>query len=44
VGKIVSCVRVIPEIAPSSKTGDGQNERWIVYSHIDVETWNNVYI
>jgi hypothetical protein len=43
VGKIVNCAHVIPEIATSSKAGDGQNERWIVNSHIDLATWNNVY-
>jgi len=43
VGSIVGCAHVIPEIATSSKTGDGQNERWIVNSHIDLATWNDVY-
>jgi hypothetical protein len=43
VGNIVICMHVIPEIAASSKTGDGQNERWIVNSHIDLATWNAVY-
>jgi hypothetical protein len=37
-GNIVGCVHVIPEIATSSKTGDGQNERWIVNSHIHLAT------
>jgi hypothetical protein len=43
VGNIVGCAHVIPDIATSSKTGDGRNERWIVNSHIDLETWNDVY-
>jgi len=42
-GNIVSCVHIIPEIANSSKTGDGRNERWIVNSHIVLATWNDVY-
>jgi hypothetical protein len=36
VGNIVGCVHVIPQIATSSKTADGRNERWIVNSHIDL--------
>ena len=43
VGNIVSCAHVIPEIDTSSKTGDGWNEQWIVNSHIDLATWNDVY-
>jgi len=43
VGNIVGCAHVIPEIATSSKTGDGQNERWIVNNHLDLATWNDVY-
>jgi len=43
VGDIVGCAHVIPEIATSCKTGDGRNERWIVHSHIDLATWNDVY-
>jgi len=43
VGTIVGCAHVILEIATSSKTGDGRNERWIVNSHIDRATWNDVY-
>jgi hypothetical protein len=43
VGNIVGCVHVIPEIATSSNTGDGWNERWIVNSHIDLASWNDVY-
>jgi len=43
VGHIVGCAQVIPEIATSSKSGDGRNERWIVNSHIDLATWNDVY-
>ena len=43
VGNIVGCAYVIPEIGTSTKTGDGRNERWIVNSHIDLATWNDVY-
>jgi hypothetical protein len=43
VGNIVGCVHVIPEIATSTNTGDGWNERWIVNSHIDLASWNDVY-
>jgi len=43
VGNIVGCAHIIPEIATSSKTGDGWNERWIVNSHIDLATRNDVY-
>jgi hypothetical protein len=43
VGNIVGCAHVIPEIATTSKTGDGRNERWIVNSHIDLVTRNDVY-
>jgi hypothetical protein len=43
VGNIVGCAHIITEIATSSKTGDGWNERWIVNSHIDLVTWNDVY-
>ena len=42
-GNIVGCGHVIAEIATSSKTGDGRNERRIVNSHIDPATWNDVY-
>jgi hypothetical protein len=43
VGNIVGCAHVIPEIATTSKPGDGRNEQWIVNSHIDLATWNDVY-
>jgi len=43
VGNIVGCAHVILEIATSSKTGAGRNERWIVNSHIDLATWNDMY-
>ena len=43
VGNIVGCVHVIPEIATSSQTEYRRNERWIVNSHIDLATWNDVY-
>jgi type IV pilus biogenesis protein CpaD/CtpE len=42
VGNIVGCAHEIPEIATSTKTGDGRNQRWIVNSHIDLVTWNDV--
>jgi len=38
VGNIVGCAHVIPEIATSSTTGEGQNERWIVNSNLDLAT------
>ena len=43
VGNVVGCKHVFPGIATTSKTGDGRNERWIVNSHIDLATWNDVY-
>jgi hypothetical protein len=43
VGNIAGCAHVIAEIATSTKTEDGRNERWIVNSHIDLATWNDVY-
>jgi hypothetical protein len=43
VGNIVGCAHLFPEIATSSKTGDGQNELWIVINHLDLATWNDVY-
>jgi hypothetical protein len=43
VGNIIGCTDIIPDIATSTKTGDGRNERWIVNSHIDLATWNDVY-
>jgi hypothetical protein len=43
VANIVSCAHAIPEIATSSKTGERQNERWIVNSYIHLVTWNVVY-
>ena len=43
VGNIVGCAHESPEIATSSTTGDGRKERWIVNSHIDLATWNDVY-
>jgi hypothetical protein len=43
VGNIVGFTHIFPEIATSSKTGDGRNEQWIVNSHIDLATWNDVY-
>jgi hypothetical protein len=43
VGNMVGCAHVIAEIATCSKTEDGRNERWIVNSHIDLATSNDVY-
>jgi len=43
VGNIVGSGHVIQGIATSSKTGHGPNERWIVNSHLDLATWNDVY-
>jgi len=42
VGNIICFAHVIPEIATISKTGDRRNERWIVNSHIDQATWNDM--
>ena len=43
VGIFIGCAHVFREIATSSKTGDGQNERWIVNSHKYLASWNDVY-
>jgi hypothetical protein len=43
VENIVSCMHIISGIASSIKIGDVRNERWIVNSHIDLVTWNDVY-
>jgi len=43
VGNIIGCAHKIPEIVTSGQIGDGWNERWIVNSHIDLVTWNDVY-
>jgi len=42
-GNSACCAHVIPQIGTSSKTWDGRNERWIVNSHIDLATSNDVY-
>jgi len=42
-GNIVGCAHLMPEIATSTRTGDGWNKRWIVNSHIDLVMWNDVY-
>ena len=42
VGNVVGRAHVIPEIATSSKIGDGRNEQWIVNSHIHLATCNDV--
>jgi hypothetical protein len=39
----ISYAYIIPEIATSITSGAGRNERWIVNSHIDLATWNDVY-
>ena len=43
VGILVGCAHTVPEIATSSKTGEGRNAQWIVNSHIDLATGNDVY-
>jgi hypothetical protein len=43
VGNLIGFAHGIPQIATSSKRGDGRNERWIVKSHIELVTWNDVY-
>jgi hypothetical protein len=43
VGNIVACTHVIAKIATNSQTQDEQNKRWIIYSPIDLGTWNDVY-
>ena len=42
-GNIVCCMHIIPERATSSNRDDRWDKRWIVNSHIDLGTWNNVY-
>jgi hypothetical protein len=42
-GTIVGCMHVIPEVATGSKVGDERNEQYIVNTHIDLATWNDVY-
>ena len=42
-GNIDSCGPVIPDIATSRRTGDGQNKCWNVNTHIDLATSNDVY-
>jgi len=39
---MVGSAHVNTEIVTSSKTGDRRNKRWIVNSHIDLATWNDV--
>jgi hypothetical protein len=43
VGNIVGYVHVLREIASSSKTDDGRNERCIVNCHIDPASWSDSY-
>jgi len=40
---IIGSAYVIPQIATSSKTGNGWNKWWIVNRHIDLVTWKKVY-
>jgi hypothetical protein len=42
-GNITSCAHLFLQIATSSKTRGGRNEEWIVNSHIDLPTSNDVY-
>jgi len=42
VGNLVGCAHVIPQMATSSNTGHGQNNQWIVHSHIDPATFQDV--
>jgi hypothetical protein len=42
-GNIVGCTHKTQQVAPSSKTGDGRNEQWIVNSHIGLAPRNDVY-
>jgi hypothetical protein len=42
-GNITSCVHLFLQIATSSMTRGGRNEDWIVNSHIDLPTSNDVY-
>jgi hypothetical protein len=44
VGNMFGCAHIIAEISTRSKSGDGRKERWIVNSHIDLATWNNIDI
>jgi len=41
-GKIVGSANMVRQIATPSKTGDRWNERWIVNSHLELATWNDV--
>jgi len=43
VRNIIGRVQVIPELATSSRAGDGRNEKWIVNSHIPLATQNDGY-
>jgi hypothetical protein len=42
-GNIVNGVHGNPDIATRGKAVDGRNEQWIVNSHIDLATGNDVY-
>jgi hypothetical protein len=42
-GIIVGCTHIIPEIPTRFKAGERRNEPWIVNSHLDEATWNDVY-
>jgi len=43
VGNIVGCTYLNLVIATTRKTSDGQNELWIVKTHTELATRNNVY-
>jgi len=43
VGNLIDYMHVISELTATSKAGIGGKERWIVNSHINLVTWNNVY-
>ena len=43
VQNIVGGTHGVPEIATSTETGDGRYEQWIVNSHIDLATSNDLY-
>jgi len=42
-GNMAGYPHAIPEIATSSNTGSGRNQRWIVISHIDLASCNDDY-
>jgi hypothetical protein len=42
VGDIIGYMHVSPERSTSSKKADDRNEQWIVNTHIDLPTWQDV--